>query len=420
MAKKRPTQFENPSDVEDVTIEVAPGDPDFVLSEPISSPPTGRGKKKADDEFENPEGVGVEETRSSMPPGGEEELSVALSAADSGVVQLKAAIENLLMAQAAPQIEGVVFAASDLSGSGNIQGVGYALGDPASGGEPGVSSLMVFTAEPSTEDDVKGAIANAAAADDETLDATPVTVVTTGIIEAYAHRFKARPAPCGISVGHFNITAGTIGCLARGRTGERRNRLFVLSNNHVLADVNAGPAGADIIQPGKLDGGVNPRDRIGKLDRYVPINFAAGSSNYVDCATAWVNSSLVRKELVYLVNGQPQYFRVNTQTAQAQVGMIVGKSGRTTQLTQGRITAVGVTVNVNLGLGRIGTFRDQFSVVSTTAGANFSQGGDSGSLIWTWNPSRNPVGLLFAGGGAVTFANRIDRVKQALDIDLVT
>jgi hypothetical protein len=398
-SKQRPVEFENPADVSEAVAEAAaPGDP----------------------EFENPEDVGVEDESPSSLASGDDELTISLSAADSGVVQLKSAIESMLMAQAGPLMEGVAIDSFALSGSGNIQGVGYALGDPSSGGEPGVASLMVFTAEPSSEDQVKGAIANAAAASDEELHVTPVTVVTTGLIEAYPHRFKARPAPCGVSVGHFNITAGTIGALARGRSGVRRNRMLLLSNNHVLADVNAGPIGADIIQPGKFDGGINPRDRIGKLERFVPINFAAGSANYVDCATAWVNTSLVRKEFVYLVNGQPQYFRVNSQSVQAQVGMIVGKSGRTTQLTQGRITAVGVTVNVNFGAGRVATFRDQFSVVSTTSGGNFSQGGDSGSLIWSWNPARNPVGLLFAGGGGVTFGNRIDRVKQALDIDLIT
>jgi hypothetical protein len=152
----------------------------------------------------------------------------------------------------------------------------------------------------------------------------------------------------------------------------------------------------------------------------VPINFTSGSSNLVDCATAWVTSSLVRREFVYLVSGQQRFFRVSGQTVVPQVGTLVGKSGRTTQLTQGRITAIGVTVNVGYGGGRVATFRDQFSAVSTTSGANFSQGGDSGSLIWTWNPARNPVGLLFAGGGNVTFANRIDRVLPALDIVLYT
>lgn len=369
--------------------------------------------------FEEPEGAFESERAELGASLSESELTLSLSAAESGLMQVKSAIENLLIRQAGPMVEGFVMSADTLTGSGNIQGVGYALGDPSSGSEPGQSSLVVFTAEPTSEDEVKGLIANAAAATDEDLTVTKLNVVHSGLIEAFPHRFKARPSPCGVSVGHHQITAGTIGALARGRSGERRNRLFVLSNNHVLANTNAGPLGAPILQPGPADGGINPRDRIGVLERFVPINFSSGSTNFVDCATAWVVSNLVRREFVYLVNGQQQFFRVNAQIVSPQVGMLVGKSGRTTQLTQGRITAIGVTVNVNFGNGRVATFRDQFSVVSTNA-TPFSQGGDSGSLIWTWNPARNPVGLLFAGGGNVTFGNRIDRVLSALDIVLYT
>lgn len=53
-------------------------------------------------------------------------------------------------------------------------------------------------------------------------------------------------------------------------------------------------------------------------------------------------------------------------------------------------------------------------------GKDFSAGGDSGSVIWTWNRSRNPVGLLFAGGGAFTIANKMAKVLSALDIRLYT
>jgi hypothetical protein len=82
------------------------------------------------------------------------------------------------------------------------------------------------------------------------------------------------------------------------------------------------------------------------------------------------------------------------------------------------VTAIGATIQVNYGGGRVGLFQDQIEVRGT-AGL-FSQGGDSGSSIWTWNPQRNPVGLLFAGGGQSTFANRMTRVLAALDIALVT
>nr|MDQ3989739.1 hypothetical protein [Actinomycetota bacterium] len=67
---------------------------------------------------------------------------------------------------------------------------------------------------------------------------------------------------------------------------------------------------------------------------------------------------------------------------------------------------------------RVALFRDQMAI--RAASGDFSAGGDSGSVIWTWDSSRRPVGLLFAGGGGTTFANRMDRVLAALDITLFT
>ena len=64
-------------------------------------------------------------------------------------------------------------------------------------------------------------------------------------------------------------------------------------------------------------------------------------------------------------------------------------------------------------------FRDQISIRGNN-NRLFSQGGDSGSLIWTWDSVRSPVGLLFAGGGELTFANKIGRVLDALDLTLYT
>jgi len=114
-----------------------------------------------------------------------------------------------------------------------------------------------------------------------------------------------RPAPGGVSVGHFAITAGILGCFARGRTAPRSNRVLIRSNNHVLANSNAGPVGANILQPGHFDGGQNPADRIAILEQLVPINFAGGV-NFVDCATGWCWSALVRYPfLMYQVRNSP-------------------------------------------------------------------------------------------------------------------
>src|SRR6266571_1690475 len=78
---------------------------------------------------------------------------------------------------------------------------------------------------------------------------------------------RIRPAPGGVSIGHVQITAGTLGVLAR-----RNGRPVILSNNHVLANQNAGHVGHSILQPGPADGG-RLQDTIARLVDFVPIQF---------------------------------------------------------------------------------------------------------------------------------------------------
>lgn len=340
---------------------------------------------------------------------------------DPTLLEAKAAIEAMLIRQGERAAGAVSIEA--FTDGGAIQGV--AVGEGIPDGTPGVASsvlapgqaaLTVYVAEPTSVDQVKSVLVGPLGVRAAGSDDIPVNVVVTGIIEAQPHRFRARPAPGGVSIGHFKITAGTLGCLARGRRAPRNTRLLVLSNNHVLANSNGGSYGDCICQPGPYDGGRCPQDQIGILERFFPINFNGGV-NYVDCATAWVRPGTVRPEEVYLRNGQPQYLRLSSTVVNPVQGMAVGKSGRTTQLTSGRISALGATINVSYGGGRVATFRDQIAIQSPTG--NFSQGGDSGSCIWTWQAPYAPVGLLFAGGGNTTFANRMTRVLAALDIGLV-
>ncbi len=193
---------------------------------------------------------------------------------------------------------------------------------------------------------------------------------------------------------------------------------MILSNNHVLADVNAGPIGATILQLGAYDGGKNSADQVAVLERFVPINFASGAANVLDCATGWVWLDRVRLELMYISGGVIWYFRIGATPVAPSLGMAVGKSGRTTQLTSGRVVALGADINVNYGGGRVAHFVNQISIRATSG--DFSAGGDSGSLIWTWDARRAPIGLLFAGGGGTTFANPIANVLAALDVQIVS
>ena len=335
---------------------------------------------------------------------------------DDDIAALKSEMDKMLAANASAATEAETI--QSVEGS-NIVGIGLGTGDPealATEGSqnmlPGETGLVCFTVEPCSNQDLMSEIASTAGT--SALSALPVLQVPVGIVDAFSHRMKMRPAPGGISVGHERVTAGTLGCLVRGTRAPRNRRLMILSNNHVLANSNNARLGDCICQPGRADGGRCNRDRIAILERFIRINFGGGV-NYVDCATGWAWPSRVRRELMYLRGRTPRFFRVGANPKAPRPGMIVGKTGRTTQLRSGRVTAVNVSVNVNFGAAGVAHFRDQIAIRGTTS-AGFSAGGDSGSLIWEWRRGLAPVGLLFAGGGGTTFGNRIGRVLSALRV----
>ena len=357
---------------------------------------------------EGPEGLETEEV----------EDDDELTAEDTAVLEIKSQIEERLMQSTTEASAARVMAEDCFEGPGNIVGVGIgAAEEDLPGAVPGSPVVNVYVAEPVDLEEVRASLVDGMGIQAASSDDAPLNVIVTGTIDALSHRFRIRPAPGGVSCGHYRITAGTLGCLARGRTGARRRRVFVLSNNHVLANSNNARGGDPILQPGPADGGRNPADRIAILERFVPIDFR-GRANYVDCAVGWAWHKLVRQELVYLRSGRRRFFRVSSRIRACRRGMLVGKSGRTTQLTAGRITDCSATIRVNYGRAGMALFRDQIAVRGLRG--DFSRPGDSGSPIWTWDRSRNPVGLLFAGGGGLTFANKIARVLKALDIVLYT
>lgn len=100
-------------------------------------------------------------------------------------------------------------------------------------------------------------------------------VLQVGRLEAQiGPRDRIRPTiPGGVSVGHYKITAGTLGVMVKDRdTGDP----FLLSNNHVLANSNEALVGDPILQPGPTDGGRNPDDIVARLERFVALNYVEG------------------------------------------------------------------------------------------------------------------------------------------------
>jgi hypothetical protein len=236
----------------------------------------------------------------------------------------------------------------------------------------------------------------------ERLDGVPVDVVRTGPLHVLAARTdRHRPAPGGVSIGHPAITAGTLGCLVH-----KEGELVLLSNNHVLADNAATRLGDPILQPGPIDGGRDPADRIAELVGFEAISFRGARheaivENLVDAAIARpLDPCDVSEEIL----GVGEILDL----ASAELGMAIQKSGRTTGLTHGEILQIDVTADIDYGEGRVARFSDQLMA------GPMSEGGDSGSVVL--DAHARLVGLLFAGSRNTTLINRIEHVFLALEI----
>lgn len=224
----------------------------------------------------------------------------------------------------------------------------------------------------------------------------------------------ARPVPIGVSA--FYWVTGTCGTGTYGaRLIGSDNVIYGLSNNHVFALENAGVLGNPIIQPGQLDeyqarvdqllaSGIALDDIdltcddvfaqenvIGDLYQFVPIVFADDGANLVDAA-------VIKSTAAYIGNTTlgDGYGTPTGTVVPAFLGQRVQKYGRTTGYKDGIVTALNKTIIVGYDAGDA-QFINQFEVTGIPDTDAFSASGDSGSLVVDMN--RNPVGLLFAGGG---------------------
>lgn len=274
------------------------------------------------------------------------------------------------------------------------------------------------------------------------VDGIPTDVFEVGDLRLLGIRTdRRRPAQPGMSIGHYRVTAGTLGALVKdSRTGE----VLILSNNHILANSTSGrdgraEIGDAILQPGSYDGGKMDTDVIARLERFIPLfpdskeadcrvaqriqtalnNLVSvirpsyevrlikllGQENLVDCALAKpISDDMVRSDVLEIgkISG----------VAEASEKTVVKKSGRTTGLTRGEVVSLNTTVKVSLSDDETAAFADQ--IVTTS----ISQGGDSGSLVMDNNNAA--IGLLFAGSSKATILNRIRNVLSLLQVELIT
>ncbi|MEM3593682.1 MAG: hypothetical protein QXS27_03040 [Candidatus Jordarchaeaceae archaeon] len=273
------------------------------------------------------------------------------------------------------------------------------------------------------------------------IEGVPTDVIQVGKLRALNvdKKAKNRPCPMGTSGGHYLITAGTNGELLKDR---ETGKYCIGTNNHVGANSNNAQIGDPYLQPGPYDGGTVQNDTIGRLLKFVPINFFGEVPSFCLFSRLWggtynaLASALRRKtrmkavvqQLVYnLVDAAmievkredviPEIVDIGVPKGirQAEIDMQVQKSGRTTCHTSGGVViGVGATVGpVYYGTDKSAFFTNQIVIERE----GFSAGGDSGSLVLDMDGYA--VGKLFAGSEKVTIANNIYDYLDLLNAELV-
>lgn len=256
-----------------------------------------------------------------------------------------------------------------------------------------------------------------------TRTSTEILLNTAGVSSNPAtHQAElATPMQLGSSGGNNNdydsvknqivdCCSGTLGSLLKGSD----NKLYLLSNNHVLARSDQASVGDAIIQPGLIDNNCTPSGEgagtmpVGSLTAWLPLNTSATN---VDAAIAQVASGAVditgsilemgaKQPDGTLAAAPPGISSTGGKGEAASLQMKVAKSGRTTGQTCASVSAIKLDVNVDYYLDCAETapylsktFTNQLAI----SGNGFSDAGDSGSLVVD-SGNAEPVGLYFAGG----------------------
>lgn len=225
-----------------------------------------------------------------------------------------------------------------------------------------------------------------------------------------------RPVPIGVSILNQNdqCAAGTLGCRCKAKDG----RLFILSNNHVVSQQNAGLKNIDpICQPGPLDlpqpinCNIIPTDVIGTMTDFQIVGlytpaaaFQTAPVNVMDAGVAVTPVGQVDVCTPIGGYGTPSRFPQEN----LYPGMPVMKYGRTTSFTRGKIVTLNSEVILAYSVA-FARFRGCINIQTSTRTPAFGGPGDSGSLVVTQS-DRRPIGILFAGGGFDTLLNPISPV----------
>ncbi len=203
---------------------------------------------------------------------------------------------------------------------------------------------------------------------------------------------------------------GTLGALLADASGN----LYALSANHILARSDQAIPGETIIQPGLIDNACTPYGEgtgTTPIASLAPYPLLSAPATRVDAALARVSPATVdptgailelgpRQPDGTLAAAPPGVSSTSGRGEAAHLGMAVAKSGRTTGLTCGSVTALHTEVLVDYYRDCAETqhaFRKRFTDQIVVSGPSFSDAGDSGALIVD-SSNAEPLGLFFAGG----------------------
>jgi len=277
-----------------------------------------------------------------------------------------------------------------------------------------ISSSGLYTA-PATVPNPSNVTITAVSAADTTKSGTAVASV---MVHHDNQDFQNSPIKLGTTGGNAtdsNTSGGKVFCCSGtlGSLVSRSGSFFILSNNHVLDKSDQGAVGDPISHPGlaETNCGQTSNKIVANLSQAAPLK----TSN-VDAAIAQIVGGQVDTAgsiLDLAAVGQPA--PPSAALATASIGQGVAKSGDATGLTCSTVNSINLSVKVDYSTQCQGgtTFSVTFTNQISITGAQFSNSGDSGSLIVTSDTAR-PVALLYAGSSAGTVGHPIQDVLSAL------
>ena len=244
-------------------------------------------------------------------------------------------------------------------------------------------------------------------------------VIEAGEVHALADRssIRQRPIVGGLSIGPTNfLLAGTIGLPLVLKDGKR----YLLTNRHVAGCdwLNAGPPqvmpgsdwdlqyniriGSRVRQPSLMDGGLSEEDAIGTVAAWA--DMGAALVNTMDAAIVELS-----------VDAVPELMGLATydHTEEAAIGMVAIKSGRTSSVTDGKVVALDVSIQIEYDRMGILNFENQIAT------EYMLDAGDSGSALLN-KETGAVIGLGYAGSDSLSFHNPIGPVLKFFGVSLLT